>query len=310
MIQTDDPQFIGRTVVIIPDLGGESNDLNAFLSVALTMPGTMPVATVRIVPSVRPGLQLLLRERLLEHGIQAIPLLLCVQLYGEMVDLAVAEGNPNEGLDRAISTSTMDSYIDWILSIIHASRRDDNSMDLGRLQAKLRTAFKLPSVPPGGEPAQPEQATAAFDARLHKDCPQLGSVVLPAFEREELLRFVQFVQARTDAPAQFGLDPTIYGSIAAATLFSGPSGTGKSMAGGAIARELGLNHYVLKSNMLMGDANEQERQLQQVFDEISSRKGVFQIDEVDRVLHTRRFAAKADAGPSSPDASSALFLPF
>jgi hypothetical protein len=131
-------------------------------------------------------------------------------------------------------------------------------------------------------------ALVSFDTRTPEALPALATVILPPFERDELAGFVRFAASRDTAMATLGLDPTVFGTIGAVALFHGPSGTGKTLAGGAVARALGLPHHTFKVGHALGeDVGEVEKRILAAFEDMRTHPGVFQIDEVDALLLSR-----------------------
>ena len=152
-------------------------------------------------------------------------------------------------------------------------------------------SIHIPAWAPPKPSTQPEipgkKPPSSFTTRT-EGLPSLDSIVLSDFQREELKDFSRFVKNRHRVQSELGLDPALFGPIGAVALFHGPSGTGKTMAGGAIAQELGLPHHVLKAGKTIGgSSSDVEEVLQQILKEMGDNSGLFQIDEIDSLLLRR-----------------------
>ena len=141
---------------------------------------------------------------------------------------------------------------------------------------------------PSTPPETPEKKPPSSFTTRTEGLPSLDSIVLSDFQREELKDFTRFIKNRHRAQSELGLDPALFGPIPAVALFHGPSGTGKTMTGGAIAQELGLPHHVLKAGKTIGStSSDVEEVLQQFLKEMGENSGLFQIDEIDSLLLRR-----------------------
>lgn len=124
--------------------------------------------------------------------------------------------------------------------------------------------------------------------RLVEPESSLDDLVLPSDLRERIERFVGAARARSTALVEWGLSRTVGKHVGLCALFSGPSGTGKSMAAEAIATALGrpllrceLPHIVSKY------VGETSRSLEKLFATARMHRAVLVFDEADALFARR-----------------------
>jgi SpoVK/Ycf46/Vps4 family AAA+-type ATPase len=177
---------------------------------------------------------------------------------------------------------------------------------------RLATAFSLPvagvdhavrltrldgSVPPDAADHAPALASA-LQRIAAPDLPRfarsidptfaLDDVVLPPAAHRQLREIVDHVRYASQVLHTWGFrDQLPYGRGVAA-LFCGPSGTGKTMAAQAIARELGTRAYLVDlSRVVSKYIGETERQLDTVFDDAERAGAALVFDEADALFAKR-----------------------
>lgn len=117
---------------------------------------------------------------------------------------------------------------------------------------------------------------------------RLRDVVLPGAQHAELEEIVTHVRHATQVMHAWGFrDQLPYGRGVTA-LFSGPSGTGKTMAAQAIARELDTDAYVVDlSRVVSKYIGESEKNLDAVFNDAERAGAVLLFDEADALFGKR-----------------------
>jgi SpoVK/Ycf46/Vps4 family AAA+-type ATPase len=87
---------------------------------------------------------------------------------------------------------------------------------------------------------------------------------------------------------EWGFERKLSGGKGLSLLFAGPPGTGKTMAAGVMARELGLDLYSIDlSNVVNKYIGETEKQLAKIFDEAERSNAVLFFDEADALFGKR-----------------------
>jgi hypothetical protein len=115
-----------------------------------------------------------------------------------------------------------------------------------------------------------------------------SELVLPDDSSEELHEMVARVKHRRRVVDEWGFGAKIAKGLGVAALFSGPPGTGKTMAAGLVANELGLDLYQIDlSRMVSKYIGETEKNLAQVFDAAETGHAVLLFDEADSMFAKR-----------------------
>jgi AAA+ superfamily predicted ATPase len=113
-------------------------------------------------------------------------------------------------------------------------------------------------------------------------------VVLPDEVVESLVGMVDRVAFRNEVLGEWGFGRKIGKAYGLTILFSGQPGTGKSMVAGLIARELGLDLYVIDLSRIMSKwIGETEKNLARAFDAAEAGHVLLLFDEADTLLGKR-----------------------
>lgn len=145
-----------------------------------------------------------------------------------------------------------------------------------------------------------EQEDLFAAARIHSN-PHLGAltrkieprytwedIILPKEQRLMLAEIVATVRERPLVLEQWGLGKKLVASAGIPILFSGPPGTGKTMAAEVIARELGLDLYKIDlSGVVSKYIGETEKNLERIFSEAENSNAILFFDEADAVFGKR-----------------------
>ena len=194
-----------------------------------------------------------------------------------------------------------------------AAMGDGDSVD-GHLAAELASRFRLT---PGqiaqaartaqhcawlraGPDATPDHAELFEGCRLQSNpgLSQLATKVVSPHGWEDLvLPNAQIAQLRSiEAQVhhthtvyhQWGFDSKLALGKGLNALFSGPSGTGKTMAAGVLARDLGLDMYKIDlSGVVSKYIGETEKNLSRIFEEASTANAILFFDEADALFGRR-----------------------
>jgi SpoVK/Ycf46/Vps4 family AAA+-type ATPase len=113
-------------------------------------------------------------------------------------------------------------------------------------------------------------------------------IVLPSDCLDQLREICNYVKYRSLVYDQWGFDQKLSTGKGLNILFSGPSGTGKTMAAEIMANELGLDLYKIDLSTLVSKyIGETEKNLGRVFAEAESSNAILFFDEADALFGRR-----------------------
>ena len=113
-------------------------------------------------------------------------------------------------------------------------------------------------------------------------------VVLPDEVVDSIVGIVDRVAFRNEVLGEWGFGRKVGRGLGLTILFSGQPGTGKSMVAGLIARELGLDLYVIDLSRIMSKwLGETEKNLARAFDAAEAGHVLLLFDEADTLLGRR-----------------------
>jgi len=117
---------------------------------------------------------------------------------------------------------------------------------------------------------------------------QWDDLVVSRERIERLKEIVQQAQHRHQVMHQWGFERRLSAGRGLTVLFTGPPGTGKTMAAGVMAQQLGLDLYQIDlSSVVSKYIGETEKQLARIFDEAERSHGVLFFDEADALFGKR-----------------------
>ena len=172
-------------------------------------------------------------------------------------------------------------------------------LSLGRVVEAAASARRLAQLR-GGE-AGPIAGRDLLDAcRLHSN-QKLSSlarkvaaryrwsdIVLPADRLAQLREICNHVKYRERVYGEWGFGQKLALGKGLAVLFTGPSGTGKTMSASIIASELGLDLYKIDlSTVISKYIGETEKNLSKIFDEAETSNAILFFDEADALFGKR-----------------------
>jgi SpoVK/Ycf46/Vps4 family AAA+-type ATPase len=167
-----------------------------------------------------------------------------------------------DGIDRAIRltklTTSSDATFPSQAAALSAACRKVASPDLPRFARRLQPVFGL------------------------------NDVVLPPDRLQQLREIVAHVKLATHVLNTWGFSGQLPYGRGVAALFSGPSGTGKTMAAQAIARELGTETFVIDLSQVFSKyIGETEKFIDATFRDAQRAGAVLQIDEAEALFGRR-----------------------
>jgi SpoVK/Ycf46/Vps4 family AAA+-type ATPase len=134
------------------------------------------------------------------------------------------------------------------------------------------------------------QSNQRLEALAHKVTPHYtwGDIVLPPDRLEQLRDICNRVKHRALVYDHWGFNNKLALGKGLNVLFSGPSGTGKTMAAEVIAGELGLDLYKLDlASIVSKYIGETEKNLAQIFTEAETSNAILFFDEADALFGKR-----------------------
>jgi SpoVK/Ycf46/Vps4 family AAA+-type ATPase len=134
------------------------------------------------------------------------------------------------------------------------------------------------------------QSTAKLTTLAQKIEPRYdwGEIVLPDDQLEQLHEICVQARHRDVVYGDWGFEQKLSLGRGLNVLFSGPAGTGKTMAAEVIARELGLDLYKIDLSQVVSKyIGETEKNLHQIFHEAKSSFAILFFDEADALFGKR-----------------------
>ena len=134
------------------------------------------------------------------------------------------------------------------------------------------------------------EARVALDRMGRRVEPTAGwnDLVLPEQQRLILAEVAAHVRQRATVYQDWGFEAVLRRGLGVTALFAGASGTGKTLAAEVIARELGLDLFVIDLSQVVSKyIGETEKNLRQVFDAAERGGAVLLFDEADALFGKR-----------------------
>ena len=170
-----------------------------------------------------------------------------------------------------------------------------------RLEAAAATALGALGRPNGQAPSAEEIASALWDACRQQARPKLDDLaqrivptatwddlILPPRERGLLATIAAHVGQRTTVHEKWGMGGGGWRGQGVSALFSGPSGTGKTLAAEVLAGALRLDLYRIDLAITVSKyIGETEKNLRRVFDAAEEGGAILLFDEADALFGKR-----------------------
>ena len=120
----------------------------------------------------------------------------------------------------------------------------------------------------------------------------MDDLILPKRQKQQLLEACSQIQYRHKVYEEWGFHKTMAYGRGAAIVFTGPPGTGKTMAAQVIARELGMQLYKADLSCIVSKyVGETEKNLEEIFEQAEKSRVILMFDEAD-VLFGKRSEGK------------------
>jgi len=138
-----------------------------------------------------------------------------------------------------------------------------------------------------GARAQGGEELSALATRVRSSA-SWSDIVLPADSLAQLRELCVRVRMRSTVMGAWGFDRRLSRGRGINALFSGPSGTGKTMAAEIIASELGLDLFRIElAGVVSKYIGETEKNLDRIFDAAERANGILLFDEADALFGKR-----------------------
>ena len=172
-------------------------------------------------------------------------------------------------------------------------------LSLGKISQAVITARRLASVRRGQQAVITARdlqdacrllsnQNLALLARKISPNARWSDIVLPADRMAQLREICNQVKYRDRVYGDWGFGRKLALGKGLAVLFAGPSGTGKTMAAGILAAELGLDLYKIDlSTVISKYIGETEKNLSRIFDEAETSNAILFFDEADALFGKR-----------------------
>ena len=135
--------------------------------------------------------------------------------------------------------------------------------------------------------AQSNQKLTALAKRI-KPKYRLDDLILPKEKKEQLEEVKKYIKNKGVVYHDWGFDDKLSLGKGLNILFSGTSGTGKTMAAEVIALELGLDLYKIDLSMVVSKyIGETEKNLNRIFKEAEQSNAILFFDEADALFGKR-----------------------
>ncbi|WP_334665655.1 ATP-binding protein [Streptomyces cyaneofuscatus] len=219
---------------------------------------------------------------------------------------ALAEAARSVGLPDAQAPADDDRLIEATASY---------RLDSDQLRKAATVASRLAVLE--GRPVHPDDLRTAVRAqngagleRLARRIePAVGwdDLVLPPATRTQLTELALRARHREQVLGQWGMRPGGGRGRGVIALFAGESGTGKTMSAEVVARELGMELYVVDLSTVVDKyIGETEKNLERIFVEASDVNGILLFDEADAIFGKR--SQVKDAHDKHANVESAYLL--
>lgn len=203
------------------------------------------------------------------------------------------------GLDPDRVAGLMASYRlapHLVPAVVATARRQAHSMDRAPAPGDLAAAARLHR---GG--------ALTRLARRVDPAARWADLVLPDPTAGSLRALANRVRHRDRVLGEWGLRPGAARGHGVSALFTGPSGTGKTLAAEVVAADLGFDLHVVDLSTVMSKyIGDTEKHLENLFAEAEGLNGILLFDEADAVFSTR--TAVRDAHDRHANATTAYLL--
>jgi SpoVK/Ycf46/Vps4 family AAA+-type ATPase len=165
-----------------------------------------------------------------------------------------------------------------------------NAVAMAKTRAVLREGVGAQAAPADLEAACRAESNSRLSgfARKIESAYAWDDLVLPQAHKNQLGEIIDYIRNHEAVYTEWGFSRKHFLGKGVNMLFSGPSGTGKTMAAGIISAELGLDCYKIDlSTVVSKYIGETEKNLNRIFAEAETSNAVLFFDEADALFGKR-----------------------
>jgi adenylate kinase family enzyme len=208
---------------------------------------------------------------------------------------AMSDADRSQAWTQLTASYSVDSTIDWeALSARFL-------FNVGQMKDTLKTAKTMSEWNRDGAEAAPigwrdmiqasyKQLNHSLGNKSKRLSPKnnWGDLILPAVQKEKLQHACNHIQYKHTVYGRWGFDKKLSYGTGISLLFSGPPGTGKTMASEIVAKELDMEIYKIDLSQIISKyIGETEKNLREIFDEAQASYAVLFFDEADALFGKR-----------------------
>ena len=198
------------------------------------------------------------RQRLWEYALRGVPLERKDSAEALSNKFALLPGQIAAAAEKAGQMRLWEGAERVSSDMLHQACRDQLSSRIGKLAARVNAAYEW------------------------------DDLILPDDQKQKLMEACNQVEYRRRIYEEWGFGRKMAYGRGVSMLFSGPPGTGKTMAAQVIARKLQLELYKVDLSGIMSKyIGETEKQLGEVFDEVRKSQSILFFDEADAMFGRR-----------------------
>ena len=196
--------------------------------------------------------------------------------------------NAVEALDTKIAGGELESLADrFVLTPVQISAAVESAQNARYLSgAEVLAALAAPALFEAAR-AQSDRSLGSLASKV-KTLHGWDDLVLPRSALQRVKEIAAAIRHRHVVYSEWGFDQRIATGIGLKILFSGASGTGKTMTAGVIAADLGLDLYKIDlSGIVSKYIGETEKNLDRIFHAAQSSNAILFFDEADALFGKR-----------------------
>jgi SpoVK/Ycf46/Vps4 family AAA+-type ATPase len=196
--------------------------------------------------------------------------------------------NAITAVDREVAGPELEALADrFVLTPAQISAATQSAVDSGCLSDRESSAALDAAALFDAARAQSDQSLGSLAAKV-KTLHSWDDLVLPRVTLQRVKEIAAAIRHRHVVYSEWGFDKRIAAGLGLKILFSGASGTGKTMTAGVIAAELGLDLYKIDlSGIVSKYIGETEKNLDRIFHAAESSNAILFFDEADALFGKR-----------------------
>jgi hypothetical protein len=194
--------------------------------------------------------------------------------------------NAIAAVDAEVVSANLEALADrFVLTPAQIAAAAESALD--RYVADYDTTLSLESALFEAARAQSDQSLGALATKV-KTIHSWGDLILPRPTLQRVKEITAAIRHRHVVYSEWGFEKRIAAGLGLKVLFSGPSGTGKTMTAGVIASDLGVDLYKIDlSGIVSKYIGETEKNLDRIFRAAQCSNAILFFDEADALFGKR-----------------------